>query len=82
MLPYGLYSALWIYFGSVLWNTSMATVRPLRDTVRDTSCELIDDPTAREARYRELVRKHGPVCNATQASEAPIHRITQARTKR
>ncbi len=59
MLPYGLYSALWIYFGSVLWNTSMATVRPLRDTVRDTSCELIDDPTAREARVADLFSENG-----------------------
>jgi hypothetical protein len=42
--------------------------------------ELIDDPTAQQARYRELIRQHGPVCNAKQLNQALIHRITQART--
>src|SRR6266436_5292972 len=41
--------------------------------------ELIDEPTAREARYRELVRQHGPVCNTKQPNQELIHRITQAR---
>ncbi len=42
--------------------------------------ELIDDPPARQARYRELIRQHGPVSNTKQLNQALIHRITQART--
>jgi hypothetical protein len=35
--------------------------------------ELIDDRTVRESRCRELVRQHGPVCNAKQASQVYVN---------
>jgi len=31
--------------------------------------ELIDNRTARESRYRELVRQHGPICNVEEVNQ-------------
>ena len=70
---YGLYSALWIYIG----EADDLGERLLKHFNGDNPCitrygpsrfvfELIDNRTAREARYREFVRQHGPVCNAKQ----------------
>jgi len=30
--------------------------------------ELIDNRSARESRYRELVRQHGPICNVEEVN--------------
>jgi excinuclease UvrABC nuclease subunit len=72
---YGLYSALWIYigeaddlrerYGTLQWRQP-AHYEIRADLLR---VELIDNRTARESRYRELVRQHGPVCNAGQVSQ-------------
>jgi len=31
--------------------------------------ELIDNRSARESRYRELVRQHGPICNVEEVNQ-------------
>jgi excinuclease UvrABC nuclease subunit len=73
---YGLYSAMWIYIGEAddlrecllehFKNDSPCIARygPSRFVF-----ELINNRTARESRCRELVRQHGPVCNAKRASQ-------------
>jgi hypothetical protein len=71
--------ALWIYIG----EADDLRERLMKHFDGDSPCiaryaptrfvfELIDDPTAREARYRELVRQHGPVCNAKQLKQELI----------
>ena len=73
---YGLYSALWIYVGEAddLWERIMEHFND------DSPCmrryvptyfvfELIDNRTARESRYRELVRQHGPICNVEEVNQ-------------
>jgi hypothetical protein len=73
---YGLYSALWIYIGeaddpSAAFYGTLQWRQPVHDDILLTYFvfELIDNRTARESRYRELVRQHGPVCNAKQVGQ-------------
>ena len=74
---YGLYSALWIYIGEaddlrqcLMEHSNGDNPCIARYAPTHFVFELIDNPTARKARYRELVRQHGPVCNAKEASQA------------
>jgi excinuclease UvrABC nuclease subunit len=73
---YGLYSALWIYIGEaddlrerIMEHFNGDSPRITRYVPTYFVFELIDNRTARESRYRELVRQHGPVCNAGQVSQ-------------
>jgi excinuclease UvrABC nuclease subunit len=73
---YGLYSALWIYIGEaddlrerIMEHFNGDSPRITRYVPTYFVFELIDNRTARESRCRELVRQHGPVCNAEQVSQ-------------
>ena len=73
---YGLYSALWIYIG----EADDLRERLMEHFNGDSSCtrryvptyfvfELIDNRSALESRYRELVRQHGPICNVEEVNQ-------------
>jgi excinuclease UvrABC nuclease subunit len=72
---YGLYSALWIYIG----EADDLRERFMEHFNGESPCtrryvptyfvfELIDSRSARESRYRELVRQHGPICNVEEVN--------------
>ena len=73
---YGLYSALWIYIG----EADDLRERFMEHFNGESPCtrryvptyfvfELIDNRSARESRYRELVRQHGPICNVEEVNQ-------------
>ena len=73
---YRLYSALWIYIG----EADDLRERFMEHFNGDSPCtsryvptyfvfELIDNRSARESRYRELVRQHGPICNVEEVNQ-------------
>ena len=73
---YGLYSALWIYIGEAddlrerfmeHFNGKSPCTRRYVPTY--FVFELIDNRSARESRYRELVRQHGPICNVEEVNQ-------------
>jgi hypothetical protein len=72
---YGLYSALWIYIG----EADDLRERFMEHFNGESPCtrryvptyfvfELIDNRSARESRYRELVRQHVPSCNVEEVN--------------